>query len=240
MTRDIRSRRLNTFLRLMRRPVRYLEIGVSTAETLVAIDAEVRIGVDPFPKFKQQDLPPDIEFWSSTSDEFFRKTPHNLNLSLCFVDGLHEWKQTYKDILNAFNHLGPGGVVVVDDCLPRDWHSAQPDESVASAARADGTISHGGWYGDVWKCLFAIRNQNPELAYVTVGARFSGTHGQAFLWRRMAQSAPYKSPDFQSPSLVTLDGLDFRDVFPGRGVPRVLNPRRETARLTETIIRSAK
>ena len=70
----------------------YLEIGCDNDENFSHIAIENKIGVDPL---KGGTL-------RMTSDEFFQKNLENFDI--IFLDGLHTYDQTIKDINNALNH----------------------------------------------------------------------------------------------------------------------------------------
>jgi hypothetical protein len=74
------------------------------------------------------------------------------------VDGLHQYEQAIKDILCAYSHVREGGFIVVHDCNPR---------SENAAARAP-VPSEREWNGDVWKAIYDLRQNYPEIPYVVL------------------------------------------------------------------------
>ena len=54
-----------------------------------------------------------------TSDEFFKKNRQNFDI--IFLDGLHTYEQTIKDIDNGLRFLNTSGVILVHDCLPKKF-----------------------------------------------------------------------------------------------------------------------
>ena len=66
---------------------KYLEIGCHNDEVFNKISIE-KIGVDPVSGGN----------FRGTSDEFFKKNKSNFDC--IFIDGLHEYKQVKRDILN--------------------------------------------------------------------------------------------------------------------------------------------
>jgi hypothetical protein len=198
--------------------VRYLEIGVQDGYTLEAVKADEKVAVEPFPRFHPEKTPRNVSVFPVESDEFFEKYEGS-DFLVAFIDGLHEAKQTYKDVLNTFNHLSPGGVILLDDVLPLDEPSALPDLDVATIAQAEAGISHGGWYGDVYKVLAAISKFHPELGVALVGN--TTNHGQALIWRKQSPTSKYVA-DLEA--LRWIDNWRFRDSFPSgdtsQGVPQ--------------------
>lgn len=111
----------------------YLEIGCFKNETFNAIKIKNKIGVDPFSGGTIR----------KTSDDFFKENQNYFDI--CFIDGLHHYKQVKKDILNCANFLNKNGVILVHDCLPERIR----DQMVPR--------SHEHWNGDVWKAIVEIR-----------------------------------------------------------------------------------
>jgi hypothetical protein len=114
----------------------YLEIGVRIpALNFDKIEVKNRFGVDP--AVERNDI------FNITSDEFFRDLVSG-TFDLIFVDGLHEKEQVKNDIINSFNSLSEGGVIVIHDCNPLEKiHTLIPRKQ---------TI----WTGDVYKTIVQI------------------------------------------------------------------------------------
>jgi len=114
----------------------YLEIGVQTGKTFIAVAIEHKIGVDPDPRWKHQT-------YLMTSDQYFDQIEGNFDI--IFVDGLHHSEQVNKDIQNALKRLNIGGVILVDDVAPKK----------ESYQTRDITDIH--WCGDVWRSWLDTR-----------------------------------------------------------------------------------
>ena len=111
----------------------YLEIGCDNDENFANILIENKTGVDPL---KGGTL-------RMTSDEFFKINKDNFDI--IFLDGLHTYEQTIKDIDNSLKILKENGVVFVHDCLPKKiWNQVVPR-------------LYGHWNGDVWKAIVHTR-----------------------------------------------------------------------------------
>ena len=105
-------------------------------------EVKEKIGVDPVSggNFK------------GTSDHFFTQ---NKNYFDCiFIDGLHEYDQVYKDIMNSIKFLKDDGLIILHDCLPSSIHQQAVPRYKS------------GWTGDVWKMIVNIRTR-PELDTIT-------------------------------------------------------------------------
>ena len=84
----------------------YLEIGCDNDENFSKIIIDNKTGIDPL---KGGTL-------RMTSDIFFKK--NNKNFDLIFLDGLHTYEQTIKDIDNSLRYLNINGVILIHDCIP--------------------------------------------------------------------------------------------------------------------------
>lgn len=234
----VRLRRISQAIEVMCRPVDYLEIGVRKGETFFGVPAKSLVGVDPFPDFDTGTLPEGYRFFETDSDSFFAEHSDSLAFDFVFIDGLHQWRQTYRDVLNSLKVLRPGGLLLIDDVLPIDWYSAQSDPGILETARAQGKVSHSCWFGDVYKVLKIIDEKHPELGFVTFGGRNPRNHGTSFVWRRNVQ-APSSSPAARDEYFDYIDALDFTDVFSRSGTPRWFRARAETARSLKALVSGA-
>ena len=92
-----------------------MEIGCDENKTINEIKIKEKIGVDPIRGGNLR----------LTSDEFFLR--NNKKFDCIFIDGLHEYTQVKKDIINSVSCLNPNGVILVHDCLPKSFfHQAVP------------------------------------------------------------------------------------------------------------------
>jgi len=83
----------------------YLEIGVETGVTFDRVRVAERTAVDPIFLFDiTQHASEDTIFAQTTSDEFFAGLPAAKQYDLIFVDGLHTFEQTYRDLCNCLLH----------------------------------------------------------------------------------------------------------------------------------------
>ena len=177
---------------------RYLEIGVDQGETFHALDAASKVAVDPAFKF----LPPPntdaVQYFPVTSDEFFAShLEAHRTFDVAYLDGLHTFEQTLRDLLNAALRLGPDGVIVIDDVLPTSYHAAMPSLDQAFQVRDHLALSNqalvgdNSWMGDVYKLAFFVQTFMQQFSYATV----QENHGQLVLWRsaRPAAALPHRS-----------------------------------------------
>ena len=120
----------------------YLEIGCDQNQLFSKVNIENKIGVDPVSGGNIR----------KTSDEFFKE--NKTNFDIVFIDGLHEYKQVKKDILNSVHYLKKNGIILVHDCMP---------DSLSKQAVPRYKMQ---WNGDVWKAIVDLR-QKEELNIYT-------------------------------------------------------------------------
>ena len=125
---------INYFIRKMNYK-HYLEIGCDKDQIFSKIFLKNKIGVDPVSGGNVR----------LTSDQFFKENSNNFDI--IFVDGLHEYKQVKRDILNSIQCLNENGIILVHDCLP---------ESLAKQAVPRYKMQ---WNGDVWKAIVDLRRE---------------------------------------------------------------------------------
>ena len=125
----------------------YLEIGCFDDELFNHIKCEQKVGVDPVSGGTVR----------KTSDQFFES---NTNKFDCiFIDGLHEYHQVKKDIINSLTYLNDDGIILLHDCLPNNFY-----------AQATPRCQYE-WNGDVWKAIVEFRN-NKDVDVYTCNADY--------------------------------------------------------------------
>lgn len=178
------SIRLNRLLEEVRGQT-YLEIGVESGLTFEAVRARSRIGVDPQPRFRTDALPRGAEHHATTSDAYFDRADAVTRIDGAFVDGLHEYRQTYRDLVSTTARLAPGGFVLIDDVVPLDAISGLPSEAdFLRQSKLAGRPS-GAWMGDVWRVIRLLhRCHAAEVDWRTITAN-NGRH-QTLVWSTAA------------------------------------------------------
>lgn len=105
----------------------YLEIGCDRNLLFDSVPVDDKTGVDPARGGTTR----------MTSDAFFSGNDRRFDLS--FIDGLHDYAQTRRDVAAAIAATRPGGWVLIHDMLPRTW-----EEEHVPRIQSE-------WTGDVWK-----------------------------------------------------------------------------------------
>jgi hypothetical protein len=162
-----------------------LEIGVDQGGTFGRLSAAYKVAVDPNFKFVPPPNTHAVEYHSVISDEYFAShCPAGKFFDVVYVDGLHTFEQTLRDLLNAVPRLTRNGVVIIDDILPASYHSAMP--SLAEAFQVRDHLAGGDpdrkadntWMGDVYKLAFFVQTFMQQFSYATV----QENHGQLIIW----------------------------------------------------------
>ncbi len=195
------SKRINTLMHAFGLTT-YLEVGVRKGKTLEAVRASQRIGVDPAHLIDMSSLPPGVELHSLASDAFFAELSDSVIFEFIFIDGLHTFEQSYRDVIHGLQRLSSTGLLLIDDVVPHDEQSASPSRDRA-----------GTWMGDVYKTASMIAEVHPELAVHTLGG--DGFRNQMLVWK----VSPNTNVEFAGTDDVAARAhYTFSDVFSG-GVP---------------------
>lgn len=208
------ARRINAVRRRVPGMTRYLEIGVQYGRTLEQVEFPLRVAVDPEPRFDRTHLPAGVHVHPCTSDAYFAEFARPDSFDLVFVDGLHEFRQTYRDVLNALR-VCPDGPILIDDVVPHDATSALADQEVSLAERRRLGLPGRFWHGNVYLVVVALHRFHPELHLRTLGQ----DNPQTLLWRAEGHSVgPPASPE----ALDELATTTYEDWF-APGAPHFFN-----------------
>lgn len=170
---------IQSYLNLFHEP-NYLEIGVLQGETFHRIQAANKIAVDPKFEIEPDRREPMSDYIELTSDQYFDCIARNARLfDVIYLDGLHTFEQTLRDLMNAINFLRRDGVIVIDDIMPTSYHSSLPDPEEAVAIRTAIQSTDYNWMGDVYRLVHFIQSFLPRFDYATV----ADNHGQIVMWR---------------------------------------------------------
>lgn len=150
----------------------YLEIGVQKGLTIQRVACKLKHGVDPAGSAATHKM---------TSDAFFAALGAGVQYDIIFIDGLHVDEQARRDIANALDHLSPGGVIVVHDCLPKN---KREQEVPRPHQQKD-------WTGNVWRAFVHYRRR-PDLEMYVVNT----DHGIGIIRRGGQEPLVVDGPTF--------------------------------------------
>lgn len=203
----------------------YLEIGVGQGLTFGAVAISERTGVDPQFRFDTSTvIDAHTHLEEMTSDIFFSTLPPSEKFDIIFIDGLHIFEQTYRDLCNSLLHSHDATVVLLDDTKPSDVFSAMRDQGKAVARRRQAGGTSTSWHGDVFKAVFAIHDFHPGLKYRTV---FGSGNPQTLVWR--------SNSDWRKPRYDSLEAISRLDYFDLLNNINILRPASEDAAIAECL-----
>ena len=215
------ARRLNLLASLLPSCSTYLEVGVFRGTTLEATRVPFRVGVDPAPKFDTGLLPSGVVFFSGDSDSYFRGLERRVKFDLVYLDGLHEWKQTLRDLAHSLKHTQPYSLILLDDVRPLNALSSVPDMHTSLSAQRDEGVMTEEWQGDVYKVLVYLQLYVPGLRFAVLDE--SGCNAQAVIWK----VDPDAIIDLQRGYPEKVDQTTYEDVFPAGMTPEAFCPMTE-------------
>jgi hypothetical protein len=153
----------------------YLEIGVLTGDAFLIIKTKHKWGVDPqfiigpVKKFRYYFKNPyNIfnEYFKMDSDTFFNQEDARLSrygVDVAFIDGMHTFRQSLKDVQNTLKYLNRNGIIILHDCNPLSEVAALPAESYDEIKKLNPPGFTGIWNGDVWKIIPYLRSTRKDL-----------------------------------------------------------------------------
>lgn len=195
------ARRVNALLRGLG-GTRYLEVGVSRGTTFTEIRADTKVAVDPKFRFDTAAASgPGITYHEITSDDYFVNHAQGV-FDVIFLDGLHRFEQTFRDVCASMRHAHAGTVWLIDDTVPLDIYSTHRNQRQAVRYRKEAGGESGAWHGDIYKVVFAVANFFPNLSYATIEDR---GNPQTLLWKM-------PRADF-SPKIDSLEAISRMDWF---------------------------
>jgi hypothetical protein len=118
---------------------------------------------------------PSCVFHQTTSDEFFAGHDPTAILGrpieLAFIDGYHNFEFVLRELIGTEPHCQSSSLIVIDDCVPRDFFMARRD---LLAESRQPTKYEGYWTGDVWKVIPILREYRADIDLVVLDAQPTG------------------------------------------------------------------
>jgi len=212
------SRFVNTVANNIRQ-YSYLEVGVHRGKTIEAIRANNRVAVDPKPLYLRRPSQ-GISTFKCTSDFYFENLQDGL-FDFIYLDGLHHFRQTWKDLENATRAISEFGVILIDDVIPVDRFSAVIPQRSALTLRKKAGGKSGAWHGDVFKVLLMFSKLPDNFCFGTILFK---QNPRAFLFARDGNWCTF--PNFSLEEISEIDKVRVESVFgfnPERLIPREFN-----------------
>lgn len=152
----------------------YLEIGVEGGDVFLKIKAREKIAVDPKILITKKSRWRAIfkyfynisnKYYEMKSDVFFETKTYFIKngLDVVFIDGLHTYEQTLRDVHNCLKLLKEDGVIILHDCNPVSESAAYPADSWEQTESFELEGWTGEWSGDVWKTIVYLRSTRKDL-----------------------------------------------------------------------------
>ena len=150
----------------------YLEIGVADGTNFFPLRARQKVAVDPNFTFSRRrkmkwtfkNLHNVVaQYHECTSDSYFAREKPTYGIDVVFIDGLHTYEQSLRDVTNSLINLNDTGVIVVHDCSPPSRAAASPALSSQHAAELELPGWTGEWCGDVWRTICHLRSHRADL-----------------------------------------------------------------------------
>jgi hypothetical protein len=152
----------------------YLEIGTASGMCFFSIKAKRKIGIDTKTWLTNLRLAFEKKtntlIFSMTSNLFFEKHKDLFSkdkIDVAFIDGLHTYEQSLKDVNNVLEHLSNNGFIILHDCAPLTKKEASPippPNFLPSFAVK--------WTGDVWKTIVYLRSKRHDLNVFVLDSDF--------------------------------------------------------------------
>ena len=148
----------------------YLEIGVFNGHVFFKVKSKFKIAVDPEFRFDFLRKTGKIllnpynlfnKYYSKTSDDFFKQDAPGLfeqkKVQLAFIDGMHEYSFSLRDVENTLDYLTDDGIIILHDCNP------QTETAGGSFEEWEKNGYIGTWNGDVWKAILHLRSLRDDI-----------------------------------------------------------------------------
>ena len=144
-----------------------LEIGSDIGLLVEGISINKIYAVDPIRQYRIPFKFRHVKFFEMSSDQFFEQNKEEFDL--IYIDGLHTYEQSFKDLINSMDKLKTGGpsLIYLDDVLPNDEFSCleDPFEAFEGRKRLHGHLNDLSWMGSVYKLIPLLVES--EISYST-------------------------------------------------------------------------
>lgn len=143
----------------------YLEIGLGDGSNFEAVKCQNKFGVEPKINVSLKTLLDFKRIYLDTSDSFFESNKDTFDL--IFIDGDHTAEQVERDIVNSWNCLNKGGVIVLHDIKPHTFEMQEVPRK------------NKQWTGQVWRVWLGLQEKYKTLKLEYVEEEF----GIGLIWK---------------------------------------------------------
>jgi Methyltransferase domain len=161
----------------------YLEVGVSRGATFHRVRAARKVAVDPSFRFDVEAARrdhPEATYHEVPSDRYFGALiDPGERFDVIFIDGMHTFEQTLRDLLNALLFWRRDGVIVIDDVHPSSYAASVADLDEREAVQQATGDTNAAWMGDVFRLVYFIDTMCQQFSYATT----TDNHGQLVMWQ---------------------------------------------------------
>jgi hypothetical protein len=216
---------------------KYLEIGVEKGKIFLKINVKKKLAVDPklqIPLKKRvlaciKDYHNIFnEYYEMTSDNFFDSCDNRLRtlsgIDVIFIDGLHAYEQSYRDVLNSLKHLSKKGVIVMHDCNPSTESQANTECPTQNTSEDK---SGSFWCGDVWKTIVRLRSEQNDLNIFVLNCDFG-----------IGVISKGKNEVLQNINEKAISGLDYSDLDRNRQLFLNIKPPEYLENFLDTFVKT--
>ena len=163
-----------------------LVLGLETNEVFSSIAVDRKTACAP--KFTP-DPAIGADIRQMTCDEFFDLAARSAQpdvFDLVFIDGVHTFQQSLRDVLRSMEHVSEKGLIILDDAVPSDYFASLERADDCHALKEILNFADRDWMGDVYKTLCFIHDFIEGWNYATIVE----TGRIALLWRERRALAP--------------------------------------------------
>lgn len=172
---------VQSFLDLFERPA-FLEIAAFQSDTFDRVAAHIKVLIDESSVYEATNRIENsrkISVFPFPSAHYFYAISDEQNkFDVIYIDGLHTFEQSLRDLLNSIARLNPNGVIIIDDIIPNSYVASLPDLALVNRLWTQMGMQDVSWMGDVFKLVFLIQSSFQQYSYATV----QETRGQLVLW----------------------------------------------------------
>ena len=114
-----------------------------------------------------------------TSDAFFAECPLSQKFDVVYLDGLHTFEQTLRDLMNTLSHVKHESVIIIDDIFPSTLAGSLPDLNEFKKVRNFAGQKGWAWMGDVYKLVLFVDSYMQSWSFRCD----ENYHGQLIMWQ---------------------------------------------------------